>query len=230
MSITIGKPLSLKGIEFVSQNKTKLRSLMDIAVIDDEKFKDAESLRKSDFKITELGDIHDIRAVSEYSIVICDIQGVGKSFQTEYGAGHIISEIRQRYPDKYIIVYSGHSVEPTYKRFLDKCDNSLNKSADLIQWTGALDVAIDEMADPIKRWKRLRAIFMDNGMELYDVFVFEQAYIKSFRKNNPKILEAAMKNNSLLNKEELLHEGAKALFSFAAEVIGAGVVTYMTKG
>jgi len=229
MAITIGKPLSLKDIEFMPQNKAKSRSLMDIAIIDDEKFKDFEALRKSSFKVTELGDISDIRSVSEYSIVICDIKGVGKSFQTKYGAGHVISEIRQRYPDKYIIVYSGSPVDPTYKRFLDKCDVSVRKNADVTEWINALDVAIEEMANPIKRWKRLRTIFLDNGMELYDVFVFEQAYIKAFRKNNPKILETAMKNNSLLDKEELLNEGAKALIVFAANVIGAGVVTYITK-
>jgi hypothetical protein len=229
MSITVGKPLSLKDIEFMPQNKAKSRTLMEIAIIDDEKFKDFEALRKNGFKATELGDISDIKSVSEYSIVVCDIKGVGKSFQTKFGAGYVISEIKQRYPDKYIIVYSGSTVDPTYKRFLDKCDTSVRKNADIVEWTNTLDFAIEQMANPIKRWIRLRTIFLDNSMELYDVFVLEQAYIKAFRKKNHKILEDAMNRNSLLDKEELLNESAKALITFTANVIGAGIVTYMTR-
>ena len=228
----VGKRLSLNDIKFMPQNKAKSRSLMEIAVIDDEKFKDAQTLTKNGFRITELGDISDIKSVSEYSeysIVVCDIRGVGKSFQTKHGAGYVISEIKQRYPDKYIIVYSGSGVDPTYKRYLDMCDDSIRKNADVVEWTNTLDVAIEEMANPIKRWKRLRTIFLNSDMELYDVFLFEQAYIKSFSKKNHKFLEAAMKDNSLLDKEELLNESAKALISFAANVIGSGLVTYMTR-
>ena len=225
----VGKRLSLNDIKFMPQNKAKSRSLMEIAVIDDEKFKDAQALTKNGFRITELGDISDIKSVSEYSIVVCDIRGVGKSFQTKHGAGFVISEIKQRYPDKYIIVYSGSAVDPTYKRYLDKCDDSIRKSADVAEWTNTLDVAIEEMANPTKRWKRLRTIFLNSDMELYDVFLFEQAYIKSFSKKNHQILEAAMKDNSLLDKEELLNESAKALIAFAANVIGSGLVTYMAR-
>jgi DNA-binding NtrC family response regulator len=146
MFLTLGQPLSLKQISFQETNVVRLRPLLTIAIIDDEKFRYTDILKQHKFDITELGDISDTKVVSEYAIVCCDIRGVGKKFGSNDEGGYLIKEIKRRYPDKYVIVYSGSGFsDPTFKRFLDECDDSIKKDADIERWVETLDSAVERL-------------------------------------------------------------------------------------
>ena len=229
MFIKIGRPSSLKEISIADWNKSNSRSLLSIAVIDDKRFAYADLLRKHDFNIVELGDISDIKAVSEYSIVVCDIKGVGKKFKSAAEGGHVIKEIRNRYPDKYIIAFSGSTFDPTFKKYFDSCDVAVKKDADIEEWINALDGAIEVVGNPIKRWIRTRTILLEHEMELFEVLKLEQAYIKAIRKKNPKLIRAEA-DTVIFGKKELLDESAQALASFVTKLISSGIVNSVTGG
>jgi hypothetical protein len=199
------KPLSLlKSFSIIRLRAQDQRQLLPIAVIDDEKFGYADLLKQYKFDVTELGDIADIKIVSAYSIIICDIQGVGKSFKSSAEGGYLIKEIRRRYPEKYIIAYSGGTFNPTYKKYFDDCDATIQKDADIEEWINILDKAVQETGDPVNRWVRLRGVLLSSGMELNDMLTLEQAYIKSVTDNNPSHLKAQAQANSAFNQKELL--------------------------
>ncbi|MDH1089233.1 hypothetical protein N5C79_22325 [Pantoea brenneri] len=171
------------------QNISKLRKSFDIAVIDDLEFQNARILSRSGFSITEVGDIENLRTVEAYPIIICDIHDVGSSFGGDKEGAFVISEIRNAYPDKYIIAYTTKPTDFSYQEYIRKADISMPKASSIEQWVEKLDESIKIISDPISRWKRLRKQIMDSGTEIYEVFQLEQAYIKSIIEKDQSILQ-----------------------------------------
>ena len=56
------------------------RSIIPIAVIDDEELAYIDILRNHGFNLRQFKDIEDVKAVQSYDIVMCDIKGVGKEW------------------------------------------------------------------------------------------------------------------------------------------------------
>ena len=70
------------------------RSKVNLAVIDDEPFAPQTNLSSYGYKITPLGDIKNIHELESFSIVLCDIIGVGRYFDKSTQGASIISEIK----------------------------------------------------------------------------------------------------------------------------------------
>jgi hypothetical protein len=66
-----------------------------------------------------------------------------------------------------------------YQSYINKADLALSKANTIQEWTEILDVAVDVISDPKRRWVRMRGELLTSGMELYDIFNLEQSYIKS---------------------------------------------------
>lgn len=196
MFLKIGTPKKLTDINFMSPAQTAARHGTRIAVIDDDPFLNIDALRASGFNLIELGDIKSIDSITAYSVIICDIKGVGASFGSKFEGAHVISEIRQAYPDKYIIAFTGMIYNATYNVKLAKADFSATKDIDSEAWTKILDIGISEVTDPTKRWLRFRNHLLEKGMDLYDVFCLEQSFIKSIQMRNSKYLEDSTSTSS----------------------------------
>lgn len=223
MFVTLGRPKSLKNIIIRDRNKEELRSKLPIAIIDDEKFAYAELLRNLHFIITELGDIKDIKAVSEYEIVLCDIRGVGKAFGGAAQGGHVIHEIKLQYPYKYVIAYTAYTFDMNFQRYFDLCDSTIKKDADTEDWSKVLDRAIEEMFDPIKKWIRIRTILLKKGIELYDVFKLEQAYIKAISSKEPNLIKLAAEKIVSPDNTILLKLIGETLALFVEKLIACSI-------
>ncbi|MBA8198200.1 MULTISPECIES: hypothetical protein [Citrobacter] len=187
----------LSDIAVTVKNNDSLRRNCDIAVIDDQSFLSAEKLKVAGFSIHEVGDIDNLKKIESYPIVVCDIEGVGKAFGAKAEGAFVVSEIRKRYPDKYIIAYSTKSFEFTYQPYINKADIAMPKVSSVEQWTEVLDRAIAIVSDPKTRWVRIRQKLIDSNVELYDVFKLEQAYILSILKKNDSLLTDANQSSGL---------------------------------
>ena len=77
------------------QNMTiaELRNKVEILVIDDQDFAAEEYLIKNGFRIVHKRDIDNIRDVSAYAVVLCDIRGVGKNLGSTKEGAFVIKEI-----------------------------------------------------------------------------------------------------------------------------------------
>lgn len=160
-----------------------LRDKVKIVAIDDEGFEYAEVLRRHGFNITVLNDITDINAVETYPIVIADIAGVGLSFQSPFQGAHVIAEIKKRYPNKYLIAYTGQRFDASYNRFFALCDTSMRKDAESQDWVEALDEAINVYVDPVAQWKKARLVIMPHITPLR-LMQLEDEYVKAVLKNH----------------------------------------------
>src|SRR4051794_31715072 len=101
MYLVLGGPRSINDLKGHNREFTANdRSRVEIAVIDDQEFPYLELLTRHGFRLRHFKDIDDIQAIHAYPIVLCDIKGVGKHFQSRYEGAHLISEFRKRYPAK----------------------------------------------------------------------------------------------------------------------------------
>lgn len=69
-----------------------------IAIIDDEDFYYKEQLSRLGFNITKYDDIQDLNMLASYDLIISDIKGVGKYFDSEFEGAFLLSELKKMYP------------------------------------------------------------------------------------------------------------------------------------
>lgn len=160
-----------------------LRASVDIVVIDDNPFSAENNLKNSGFKITALRDILQVQEVADYSIILCDVNGVGISLSQDTQGAYVIEEIKKIYPEKIVIAYTaGSAASKIVQRARMKADSYLRKDASIEEWRDLLDQQITRLADPIVTWKQLRLRLLAKDIELVDLLELEAVYLKNIAK------------------------------------------------
>lgn len=164
-------------IEF---KRNDLRGKIKICVIDDDSFKPRANLENYGFQFDELQDIKSIEKVSPYDVVICDLMDVGVNFDVARGGASIIGEIKNNFPAKFVIAYTGaraNSVEANAAK--EYADLYLKKDIEITDLVAELDSAIDYSLDPYERWIITRQSLIDLDVDLREVLKLEDAYVTS---------------------------------------------------
>lgn len=218
-----GNPVRLSSIGQESINLDEAKSRIDIAVLDDNAFSPKESLETNKFRIIELGpDIRSLDQISAYSIIICDVDGVGRAFGSKIDGAHLVTEIRKSYPDKFLMAYTGLTYSLAITNALTAADRRIEKDASIEVWIKNLEFGINEIANPRNRWMRMRRAMLDRGFEMFDVLKLEQAFIKSITHKKPEIL-ADRSQSSDINaelKELIIKFSATAFATLIGKTIG----------
>lgn len=219
MFFTLGNPKRLSSIGQEAPNLDEAKSKIEIAVLDDKRFEPQESLMTHKFRILELGpDIRSIDQISTYPIIICDVGGVAKAFGSPLEGAHLVSEIRKAYPDKFLIAYTGLTYSLAITNALTDADRRLEKDANIDVWVQTLETGLNEVINPRNRWIRLRRALLARGVELFDVLMLEQAYIKAIQERKPDYL--ANKAKSLGISEEVRDLVIKFSATAVASLVG----------
>jgi hypothetical protein len=158
------------------------RTSVKIAIIDDETVPYLESLRNSDFLIHHFKDIESINSMQGFDIILVDIKGVGKKFESDFGGAFLISELRKFYPFKIIVAYTGQSFDASYNNYFSMADDVLKKDIDYDTWVDSLDQYIQLSLDPIKQWKRMREYLLKKEIDLIRLVKLEDEYVTGFQK------------------------------------------------
>lgn len=223
MFIKFGNPERLSSIGQETIDLKEAKSKIEIAVLDDKPFAPKESLATHNFRIRELGpDIRSTEMIAPYPIVICDVRGVGKAFGSPLEGAHLVSEIRKDYPDKYIVSYTGETYSLPITNALASADKRLAKDDSIDVWIKTLEFGLNEVSNPRNRWIRLRTALLSRGVELYQVFILEQALIKAVQKREPEILNNKAESTGLSAeaKELVIKFSATALTSLIGSALG----------
>ncbi|MBN3790046.1 hypothetical protein [Burkholderia sp. Ac-20353] len=187
--IIFPKPKSLHDFELsykksvALRNVNELRQEVEIVAIDDQPFAAETNLKNSGFKITVLRDIQRVNEVDHYSIILCDINGIGLALSQETQGAYVIEEIKKVFPEKIVIAYTaGSPVSKLVQRARAVADGYLKKDASIEEWRDELDMRIKALADPIATWKNLRLRLLKADIELKDLLELEDTFIKAFPK------------------------------------------------
>ncbi len=180
MFIHLGEPKSIKDLNKPSLKLNKVdRIKVPVLVIDDNEFEYLEHLKNHRFDITYFSDIQSIESAKEYEVILCDINGVGKIFDSKYEGAHVISELYKKYPFKTIIAYTGYTHDPTYNKFFRLADYVFKKDLDGDEWVENLDNAIESAANPQKKWLKLRDFLIKNNVSLFEIVKLENEYVNN---------------------------------------------------
>lgn len=180
MFLHIGEPKSIKDLNKPSLKLNKVdRIKVPILVIDDNEFEYLDHLKNHRFDITYFSDIQSIESAKEYEVILCDINGVGKIFDSKYEGAHVISELYKKYPFKTIIAYTGYTHDPTYNKFFRLADYVFKKDLDGDEWVENLDNAIESAVNPQKKWLKLRDFLIKNNVSLFEIVKLENEYVNN---------------------------------------------------
>ncbi|HCC83231.1 TPA: hypothetical protein DEP96_00075 [Candidatus Uhrbacteria bacterium] len=190
-----------------------MRNKVKVVLIDDEPFPYQETLHRHGYHITKKDDIDDIQSIEVYDIVLCDIKGVGRKLNATLEGAHVISEIRKRYPFKYIIAYSGETFNPTFNRHFQMADKSIKKDADLEDWLETLDKATEQTLAPYSQWQKMKKALLEREIPLLDVMRLEDKFVNSILKKD---------RESFITDKALIHlprETQQLLKDFSKQII-----------
>lgn len=180
MYFIVGNPKTIQDLNGISNlSQGEMRKKTEIAVVDDEFFLKRNTLQQHGYRIQEVGDLKDIKAIEGYQIILCDIKGVGVHFDSPYEGGHLIEEINKFYPNKVIIAYTGERFDPTYNRFFQIADRSIRKDADNDEWIQVLDDSLKLVNDPCEQWKKTRRSLLDLNISTVNLIKIEDLYVRS---------------------------------------------------
>jgi len=128
----------------------QLKRITKVLIIDDEEPKELrELLKKEGWKISYIDDLDSLsnKKLEESHIVCIDIMGVGKKLQIPNGMG-LVKDIKEKYPEKKIILYSSVSKQDIFSDALDYVDKRLRKESSLVPFSAA----IEELAKSTFSW------------------------------------------------------------------------------
>ncbi|WP_299636332.1 hypothetical protein [uncultured Ruegeria sp.] len=166
-------------------SQKEIRSAVKIAIIDDEKFKAHSNLTTYGYKIQELPDIKSLDDVSDFDVVICDLMGVGQNFDKSIGGASIIKELKDNYPTKYVIAYTGARANTAEANVAKQfSDEFIKKDDDITKLVTKLDEAIDIASDPYERWLVTRQGLIDLEIDLRQILELESAYVEAVSSND----------------------------------------------
>ncbi len=111
----------------------RLKSKVSILFIDDDKkFNIVKILKDSQWRNTNtVVDIKsvDLQIIKDADIIFVDINGVGKLLQCEHEGLDIALMLKQKYPNKKIVIYSANKYNDNFHPAWDACDFKLEKNA-----------------------------------------------------------------------------------------------------
>ena len=120
-----------------SAEVNKQKNTTQILFIDDEDFSVLKMLKKAGWKNVkkkqDVCDLDDID-VRNADIIFVDIKGVGMSLGFKNQGAGLAAAIKQRYPNKGVVIYSGTHEHDIFDLDLDKVDAKLPKNAEPVQF------------------------------------------------------------------------------------------------
>lgn len=170
--------LNITGSSFANIQRDKFK----IAFIDDEDFVYLERLLNLGFRINKYEDVQDLNMLSSYDVIISDIRGVGKSFNSEAEGAFILHELKKKYPYKVFAAYTGSAFDVKINSYLSGIQ-VIKKDFSIDEWSAAIDSLILDISNPKKVWKRMRSELLEKEVPLSDLVKLEDEFVSKILNN-----------------------------------------------
>lgn len=179
---------------------SKLKREVDILVIDDEDFPLLDDLKKHEFNIEYKQDITTLKDVAPYSIILCDIHGVGKFLGSDKEGAYLVSQIKEKYPSKIVISYTADTTAPDIQKYLHYADNVMAKGTSIEDWAELLTESVKKIANPVHVWKKLQTDLLKENVAIRDIAYLESKYVKAIKTGKYESLRKLNSNNNSVVK------------------------------
>lgn len=209
------KKYTIQDLNITGSSYTNVqRENFKIAFIDDEDFVYLERLTNLGFRINKYNDVQDLNMLSSYDIIISDIRGVGKSFNSDAEEAFILHELKKTYPYKVFAAYTGSAFDIKINSYLSGI-KVIKKDFSIDEWSAAIDSLISDISNPKKVWKRMRSELLEIEVPLSHLVKLEDEFV--YKVLNNKSLEnfpsADIRNKLSQDAINIISATASALFA-----------------
>jgi len=174
---TIGQVYSVRDLNLPSRKLNQnFRDKVKIVFVDDEKFVYYDELIRSGFHITQYEDVPDLQTLGEFGIIICDIKGVGKAFNSPSEGAYLIRELKKRYPYKVFAAYTGSTYDISINSYLEGV-HIIKKDIDVDDWCTEIDLLIKKSVDPSIIWDTIRNTLIKEEVPTLMIAKLEHDYV-----------------------------------------------------
>lgn len=179
------------------------RDKVNICVIDDEGFPLSDNLKKLGYTHIDIKyNFVDISEYSNYEIILCDLDGVGKVIDSKKQGLAIVEQIKINYPSKKIFVYSGKSLEgygqlPEEVLYIPKHSNP-NEISQI------LDSNCSYLWDPIEAWNYIYERLIDAKVSSKVIAVIEDRFAESIIEKDNLFVKRKIKFKEVKDIAELI--------------------------
>lgn len=168
--------------------KIELRPLARILIIDDKPFTPKTNLENNKYHLTYISEIKDIKIVEPYDIILSDLQGVGHELNNDLHGAHVIREIKENFPAKIVIAYSGIAKNKEMSRVAaEHADQFIKKDASIDEWIEELDKYCNIALNPVSSWKKIRARMLDSGVTPEQLMQLEDKFVRGIEGRDKNI-------------------------------------------
>jgi hypothetical protein len=175
--INIGKIYSIQDLNTPSQKlHSNYRDRVKIVVIDDEDFIYFDDLRRSGFNITQYHDIEDLQTLDAFHVIICDIKGIGRHFNSRAEGAFIIRELKKKHPYKVFAAYTGSTHRIDINEYLLGV-HIIKKDIDMDDWCNEIDSLVRKAVSPQYVWTAIREILLNENVSTLSIARLEHKYV-----------------------------------------------------
>lgn len=157
----------------------RLKRDLSILVIDDGVVPFLDILQRNDYQIKHYQDLTDLKAVTEYAVILCDIKGVGSALNPTLQGAHIVKQIKKLYPFKQVIAFTANTGDAFVMDSVKSANAILPKDADADQWITALDKCLQNYSNPVKQWVVIRNMLLENHVSTKTVAILESEFVEA---------------------------------------------------
>lgn len=132
-----------KSQTLTSDGITSMKDKIKILFIDDEKFMMVDILKEAGWINTKrVKDVTNLELpiILESHIIFVDINGIAKNLFKDQGIG-LAGELKKKYPEKVIIIYSAESNGDRFHKTLRVVDECISKNAEPYEFIGLVEDA-----------------------------------------------------------------------------------------
>lgn len=174
---TIGHVYSIRDLNLPSRKLNQnFRDKVKVVFVDDERFVYYDELIRSGFHITQYDDVPDLQTLGEFGVIICDIKGVGKAFNSPSEGAYLIRELKKRYPYKVFAAYTGSTYDISINSYLDGV-HIIKKDIDIDDWCTEIDLLIKKSVDPGIIWDTIRNTLIKEDVPTLIIAKLEHEYV-----------------------------------------------------
>lgn len=178
------------------------RDQIKVCVIDDEGF-DINTLYDLGYKnIRKKIQFENMDEYQEFDVILCDVEGVGISVDVEKQGLAVAEQIKNVYPDKVVLIYSGKNIE-TFGEMPKCLDGYLRKQSSMSELANSLDSYYKKSIDPINVWEKARDEMIRNKISTKTIAFLEDRFCRSLLESDDYLFNIAQEPSGVFATENI---------------------------
>ncbi len=147
---------------------TQIQGMTRILFVDDKSFRVVNILQKQGWrhvdKVNDVDNLSDDLVVNAH-ILFVDIMGVGKSLMFRDEGLGLIRALKEKYPEKRVIIYSANPNNNIFNGAIDLADARLDKNAEPIEFINRVEQFAQEAFSFKEFLVRIKRIMSEYGID-----------------------------------------------------------------